>query len=490
MKKFLKGKLIQVCSKKLEIVFLLIGLYKGLFALVATQPHFFYGYQEEPLVLDENEIKNIIHFQSRMAFQQATTSFGPDGEVVPLFSRFGSIDFSPFLEIQPSYPSVNNNPLENYFLPTKYPKTISFIQNLQSQFGRNIGRIDCAGRYVAVNLLLGFQINLAETPFFARIDLPFSQISCDRINFISRTNQNSNLAKFLNTNFDDVLLENGYEKFSVDYLANGISDAVVSFGFQGKSFSENTKINYLWGNASVGLILPFSSFFQPRQNYFFYVPIGFGGNLGTKVKYEIGLNFDENFEVTFFGENNLLFKDKQYERPVLHKSLAFFNFFDPQQSHVKRGTFWQLGAMMFCKLFAEGLRFSLGYSYKSQEATTISLTDGGISSAATLVNARDVQTLDALGGTGVFVDDIVRYDRKNQSNYIINDYLLNQNPRLQRGYLHMLHFGFAYRPTKKISQWFDQTMFSIAYNIPIWGKACFAGGEVSSSFTLGLSFAI
>lgn len=445
---------------------------------IFEQSFFFYHTNNE--LPSHSEDLNI-YCDTHISFMHASSSFDPQGHLAPLFGKFGTIDFELLANNAIGLDSTTN-------IYDKYKELKTFRENVQNQFSNENKAIYGAGELSAFEALISGKIFLGQQPIFFGIEIPIRSIECKQIKFCNHLNEQTNFTIFLNKDFDKVLKEQHFQPLSQGYDATGISDIILRLGWQGDYKPQNNKfVKYLWSNLSVGLSLPFSTMFQPSEIFFFHIPLGYGGSFGSVLRYEAGIELDYSLGIHIFGENKSFFKRHEQYKVMHHPDMKFFNFLKEYEIKEDRGSYWHAGFQIKSKFILDTVKVMMGYSYHSQEQSAFEINR----EACETEYLYDITQLNAFTSkvqaqTG-YVDLINYAERKDRYQYPINDYLVNQCPKLQRMYAHIAHFSIVVEPNYTL-EWCQQAKFILAYHKPFYGKGCFAGQGISSQANIGFRF--
>lgn len=427
----------------------------------------------------------------------AKNSFDPTGEHVPLFGKYGNIDFNAFAKSSLAKELVAGAPVAEggVSIYDDYEKTKNFKDKINTEYtNTSKEKVFCAGKLQALELEISLSFIIPDQPFFVGIDLPLRYLDCTQLKFVNISGKESKFTAFLNEIFDDVLEEHNFVPLAKGYQARGISDVTIKFGWSGEETFTNSLVQRLWCDLSAGAILPLSMTFQPTNNFMFHIPLGGGGAFGTSLKYAVGTRFNQSIELVLFGENETFFQRKTTYQLLHNKNMGLFNFFEKAKVNESRGSFWELGGTIKSRLLFEGLFATFGYSYHSQEASLLQRLasakednvfgptfEGNFGPNSQIPEKQISEKYvdkNALAQLKTETDGLEReldyHDRQNHLFYQINDYLINKDPRLQRSYSHIFHFSILAQPEKS-PDWCDQAKFAISYHHPFFGKSSFAG---------------
>ncbi len=452
---------------------------KKISAEVFEQAFFFYHTPYENTANSSNDLNFFVNMN--ISYISATESFDAQGRAVPLFGKYGSIDFEEFANNSISTELTSNSLFEN----VKFTKTKALQTAIKDNWATADKKLYGSGSLSGFECILSGKIFFKDQAIYLGIDIPIRSLECKKIKLCNSNYQESLFANFLNVEFDNVLRENGFTPLSHGYEATGISDVNIKVGWQGDFRPVNHKmIQYLWSNLSCGVTLPFSTMFQPNQNYFFHVPLGFGGSLGTTLRYEAGLDMKYGLGAMFFGENVSFFKKHNQYKVMHHPEMQLFNFIKEYNVKEDRGSYWTLGGQITSKFLLDTVKVNIGYSYHSQEQSYLEINREICNTEYLYDKVAIKKFLDKFSPTPTPIPLEIA-DREEGYKYAINDYLINQNPKLKRAYLHIAHCGIVVEPNHEL-EWCQQAKFILAFHKPFYGKASFAGQGFSSQATVGV----
>lgn len=471
------GIFFKKCFLAILVVSSFLHISNSFASAVFEQGSFFLGSIESGLVRESTEKINakLSIFVTGLI---ADSSFDQKGDVVPLFGRFGSINFDSFAKSKIGTSDLLSS---NLFAAEICPKTAAFKNNLQS-FPSLSKEVFCGGklRMAEVNFRLGAVF--PESSFYFEAHLPLRFLTLRELKFQSANFKENDFTDFLNLNFDGVLEEHKFVSMKKEYDLRGLSDSSFYFGWQGREEFDNAKIQASWINVSAGVMLPFSTIVDKNKSFFLNLPLSFGGSFATIFKYSAGILFDKKFELVGFGENYAFFKKVDCFKPNISEKTLFFNFFDPVELELRRGSFWKAGFFLNSNLLADDLFVKIGYSYQSQEQSRFRYSDKLPRYPVRLYDLNLVES--SVLSTPPTAEEV---DRKARSQYQLDEYYLNLDPRLKRAYCHVLHLGLCGKPGN-ICKKCELASVSFVFSKPILGKGIFNSFECSSLMELSLSF--
>jgi len=457
----------------------LLFLFSPCFFLLASsfeQPHFFYG-SERILYKDHSE-RPMIDFGTTFNYFWASESFDPNGDIVPLFGKYGSVDFYNFAKTDVSVDSFTE-----YFAAKGLSNTVAFKNNIKNNFSQaEASNVFMDGKISIFQFsALGTVFFGQNSPFYASIKLPFVFIDSEPIFFTRGIIGGTKFVDYINQSFPAVLAENGFENLSEGFIFKGLSDVYLRCGWNGREFFPNSSfVKNSWADFSLGCVLPFSTFFADDKNRFMHQPAGFAGGFASFAKYSGGIKFNSDLEVNVFGENYAFFKEPVFVKVPLHKNTGMFSFGPEIEASLRRGTFWFVGGDIKTSILLDSILLSVGYSYHSQDAGIYKIEKPYSSSLFDLNQINNISSL---------TDSLEKKDRLAGFAYKINDFLLNKNVRLMRNYVHVANFGILFRPRQSAGE--DGNMCaSISCSLPIFGKSAFYGRQISSQCSMAFSVSI
>ena len=452
----------------------LLGIYSCLNAEVFEQSMFLYHVPTSITLLGRDNLS--VNLNLCMSLVSAHESFDPDGNNVPLFGRYGEMDFDVFAKNKVSY-SFNGPSIYD-----PYSKTMALKNDINSLFSSYEKKnVYCAGKLNSFEVAFMLKVAMPHQPFYMSIDLPFRLTSVKKMEFASVASQQSIFTDFLNANMDAVLEENNFEALHNGYEAKGVSDIIAKLGWSNQEHLSGTLVRFVWGDIAIGVSLPLSIMTQSPKNFLFHIPLGHGGSLGALLQYKAGIEFNRKMEFIVFGENWLFLYKNNLLHILNHKDMGCFNLFRESTVQSCRGPYWVAGAIFKTRLLFEGLYATFGYSYHSQEQSAFNITrpDNDL--------LYDLNKLESfLAQNPSLSDGIAKYDRENNFFYPVSNMLINKDPRLQRSYAHIIHLTFLVQPIQLVD-WYDNAQISFSYHQPIYGKSAFAGFGVSAQVGVGIT---
>jgi hypothetical protein len=446
----------------LIILFLLMLQPLKIYSEVFEQSMFFYNTKNNSFSKKRSYLSVNIDMSSSIV--HAKESFSKTGGTVPLFGKYGKLNFQKFASS-----SISNDIGGQSFYEklTKTRELQTSINNLYSE--KKNKAVYCGGELSSIEFLISPKLSFPEMPFYVSADIPIRIIDCKKMEICDQVSQHDDFTVFLNKNIDSVLIENNFQPLSNNYSARGFSDVTIRAGWYGQERFKKSIINSMWGDCSLGIVLPFSTMFEPAGNYLFHVPLGNSGFLGATLKYEAGIEFSQKRKNKYKIQHN--------------SNMSFFNLFKEESINSQKGSYWSISAQIKSKFLFEGIFALFGYSYHSQEASFFSKERCNKSDEILF----DQKELDKFNSeTATSLNSVSINDRRHRYSYLINNNLINKDPRLKRSYAHILHASILIEPTKSI-RWTDQAKLFISYNQPFLGKSSFAGIGFSGQFGFGLN---
>lgn len=420
----------------------------------------------------------LLNIDTSSSIIYAKESFSKNGGTVPLFGKYGKLNFQKFAS------SSISTEIGGQSFYEKLIKTKELQENINSLYSDKKNKsVYCGGELSSIEFLISPKITLPELPFYFAADIPIRIINCKKMEICDQIGQHDEFTLFLNKNIDSVLIENNFKPLSGNYSSRGFSDITIRGGWYGQKRFKKSIIKSMWADCSVGIIIPFSTMFESYENYLFHVPLGNGGFLGANLKYEAGIEFSQKLSAIFSGENTFFFNRKNKYKIQHHTNMSFFNLFKEETLNSQRGSYWSISAQVKSKFLFEGIFALFGYSYHSQEASFFS-KEKCHKPDEILFDKKDLNIFNAETATALNSESI--NDRRHRYSYKINNNLINKDPRLKRSYAHILHASILIEPTKSML-WTDQAKFFISYNQPFLGKSSFAGIGFSGQFGFGLN---
>lgn len=446
---------------------LIIVFYGTLFPVVYEQaPHFLYNVNDI-LIFPEEPESFSVKGNFSLSHQSATNSFDVNGETVPLFGKFGKIDFSKLASTQIGL----SKDLDSNVMITK-TKTSTFINQLRESYKSYNQRVYLDGKWEMSELNIALSAVVPVYSIFAELHFPFRSISIKDLLFVENNSTATPLLSYLNQEFDNVLIENNYVPLKEGFLLKGIGDLTILVGWQGKEVFNTTKIYDSWGKVALGFILPFSNVTDDFKNLrFVHSPLYYGGSFGTTLRYNGGINFKKGFELCMYGEHNTFFKKEEKIQYALSSKMKMFNFYDALEIDVRRGSFWKIGGYINSSFILDELSVQIGYSYQSQEDSCISYSSKKVYEKPTFYDLELVQQVPVSGSPSL--DEINRIDR---AKYVLNESVLNSDPRLGSSTLHVFHVGISAQP-KVLKKYCEVGAITLSFSLPFWGKSTFISKE-------------
>lgn len=408
----------------------------------------------------------------------ADKSFDQYGKTVELLSNHGLFNFEKFAKTQ--LVSASTDTLTSEIHEKIFSKTADFRSYVLNNPGI-LSKVQTKGKLEIYEVNVAGKFFSKSFPFYASANIPVRFLDLSNISLICGISDSVNAQ--LTQNFNDMIMEHGYKSILETYSARSFSDATLSIGYQDIIDFNHSLVSGSSYDISFGLIAPLSETNTKETKYFFDVPLGNGGSFGTNLKCKGDISFKKNIELGAYLEVDTFFKSND-TIPVQHnKDIPFLQLWKKSEVDIYRGSCWTAGGYFKGQLGARSCAIIIGYNYISQEQTTLDLVDSEREKKDgfyDFVKITDIKTNQTTSTTE-------RQDRINRTFYYINNDLINQDPKLQRSYMHVAYFGIKAQAPKNMD-WCDNAKISMNLSIPIYGKGSFMTKGFGFEFGLGMSF--
>jgi hypothetical protein len=454
------------------IVMALLACTCGLFRLVHALdlPQFYRAtfFQTEPTDKTKNWATLV---SARLATGRTRDSFDVHDHKRPLYSLHG-----PFNLVRLGFGLENPGVVTTQYW-NKRPLEAGLFDNL-TNLGPDDGTADYSGRFKINAYDFELKQNLFWG-FYAHVYMPVRDVKVDQIavhrrgaQFINTPGGPENMDTFIAEKLPLICQEAGLEPFSSRFKKSGISDVVVSAGWQKcAELSRKELLTSLSGFAQVGLLIPAAS--EHDLDNVFAIPLGYDNNYGVLIQggaETCVLNF---VSVGLQAEATIFFRDNRQRRMmtdpaeqqngwIVLENKAWIGF--------DQGTVWDVGVYAkFDKLF-KGFYATIGYSYAKQEPTKYHVKSDWF--LENITNYREQYTP---GDTDWGFDYY----------FTSKDDIANSDSRLRGWDIQTLHFLVGYDAAVVLKSW--GPFVQIEYDYPIAGKFVWPtdmiGGTVGASAT-------
>lgn len=441
-----------------------------------------------------------ISFSADLTYGRATRSFDDHHNTTTLFGGMGDVNFTTFAHEQfataKTTPIETNSDLQDIY--SHYALTTNFKNQLASllPFGSNYQMV-CDGKLRVVELALSAAIWLPHN-FYILGQLPLQGISISPLKWVARDHSNPEVERFVNENFNTVLSEFGYIPMNKEYRLQGPTDVAIGVGWQTPLFQgKHYLVKNIWWRWQFGGLIPLANPGQSGRDLFFKVPMGNQGHFGAYLNSSLEIQLHPNLTLGANMSTKTFFNKRSVLRLPHNPELPFMRFFYQNDTRVRLGNYSQ-GDIYFKAIFPDaGVAILLGYSLCSQEKTQLKLSKNGATAgfynqaqAAPLLNLPRIANPPVPGALPI--NSIVRSsDYISQQERVANclipldNYLINNDPKLNHWNSHVVHFGFSFQPI--VSKDFTYPIIAkICFSQPVYGKRSL----ITHSFNGGVSASI
>lgn len=381
------------------------------------------------------------------------------GESVPYLSTAGSINVN----------TLASN-IEN-LTSTNYPLTYTYLRSSAGtipalNFSGNDGIIDLEGKFSLQEWNIAAHINLVKG-FFIEGLLPLKSVNAPGLTIHNKTSSSnvgaSTFQTFLDTNFNGVLQEHGYQPLSSAFKKTGLGDCAVFLGWRGFSNNAFGIVKDVTGELSLGGYLPTAS--KNHERYVQEIPFGYDEHWGVTGRGRAQAFVCDYCSLGAYALATVFFPALKTIRMKTDSSQSGIILFERGKAHVNKGALWQVGGYLGIHNFSRALSLFTGLSLVQQEHTNLQVEDDNFLNTYITTQNNNAAVIE-----------------KPSKNHITNS--AQQLAYWNQGTLHLMlsydtrqHCNFKVSPS--INFFYDLPLFStLCYKTSLLG----GGGGISVAF--------
>jgi hypothetical protein len=463
---------------KLSGLIILLALFTHTLPLGIFEP----GFHMPKLVV--NTIKNdqeekIGHFKVNACRTLATSSYDPFDNQTGLFGGYGPIDFGVFAGEQLT---VSKSSIANIY--DKFPKTKNLQTSLASLApGANTTKLVCHGKAESYEFDVSFQQFFLEG-FFIKANVPFQFIDVGDLTFQNQFGETDAFTTQVNSSIDEVLEEHSFATLNSGGLSRGMSDILAGVGWAASRDAQSEYVRAISGTTEIGVVLPMSTISEPEEkDNLFSIPLGNKGHFGTYANCGVAVDLEPNITIGGNASCQAFFTNFHTMRLKHNPYVDQLHFFHREEVELALGSKWEASAYLKAGIKKSGINIVFGYSYASQEKSTIFLAESVKEKKLGFYDINKLNSLDASTNDSKLTIE----DRKNLNFMALSDSIINTDNRLKRSYYHVLHLSIIIQPEQGESE-IERPCFKASYNYPIYGKSSFLNKGFDGSIDFAFSF--
>lgn len=308
--------------------------------------------------------------------------------------------------------------------------------------------------------------------FFAQVYFPIKWLRLDQINFINRGKDSVNgvnIEDFLNNNLDPILEENGLMPIKTVFKKSGVSDLVVSAGWQSQTCTDVGFIDSIVGQLQLGVLIPLAG--KRDINRVFSLSRGHDQFLGAlgRANLEVAL-----WKYLHLGVNAgalIFFYEERMERVTTSKNQQGWIVLEKAKVKKDQGSIWDVQLYVQGYRLIGGLSALVGFSYTTQERTDLSVRDDNY--LKTFID--DQKSGGATANTPPFPVIVSQND------------IANANKLLAQWEQYTIHFLVEYDVRAHTDSSFAPKL-SFAYDWSMYGRRAFQADMIGGSVEFQIQF--
>jgi len=264
------------------------------------------------------------------------------------------------------------------------------------------------------------------------------------------------------TNIDLILKENCLTGLKEPFKKSGISDMLVSLGWQVfDDHSFGTFVKTVEAAVQIGALVPLAD--ERDENHLYSVPLGYNEHMGVNARFYVQVGIADIFAVgAQTGVTTFIRKDRKI-RMETDKRQSGIIVLGKGKAEVDQGSMWDLGAYGKVHNFCKGLEAIIGYSFTRQEPTFLEPSDDFLQAV---------------------------YDRelsRNPPRIFPRSDVVNSDQRYWGWEQHVVHAVVQYDFKKHKDLWFSPCV-KVSGSVPIAGRRAWIVNMFGASFGVTLDW--
>jgi hypothetical protein len=321
------------------------------------------------------------------------------------------------------------------------------LSNLQELGNNNdFGKLKFSGKFKYVGANIGLTQNFCNG-FFAQLNLPILHLEISDVTYTDQSPStglpNANSAEWIQflARFDDILAD--FDLSAGNTKETGVGDITVLGGW---TYNNDTLdlLDFFDVTIKTGLSVPTAR--QRKINEAFSVAAGYNGHVGVPLSFDMALGLYDWFTWGTHVGGQFFLKHDVCARMKTHADQNGFIKLAQGAAREDLGNLWDVGTYLKADHIAGGFSLMVGYTYASQEDTTLTPVD-----------------------TDIFTASIV-----------------NNDETLKKWRRHDIHVKAEYDFAQEEKSW--NPILSVEANVPVGGKRIFNTWTIGGNLGLNITW--